>query len=371
MILETVGMDAEAIAVMVPVTDIPDSWDIGWDALMMNASEPNPFYERWFLSAAVAHISEAGACLLAVWQDERLLGLLPLIAKPRYGRLTLKHTQNWTHYHCFYGAPLIQSGREAKFWQAALILLDESPSVGCLLHLVGLDPEGPAFRALASTRRADIVHRATRAMLASPLGSSDYYALKIRKKKRKELARLRARLAEHGAIAITRLAPHANPDRWILDFLQLEASGWKGRQNSALADSPATRSFFEQAIRMGHRNTRCELVRLTTAGRTIAMLVNFITPPGSYAFKIAFDEAFARYSPGVLLQLETLSLLDRGDLDWTDSCAAQDHSMINGLWAERRTIARVTVPLAGRRRAISFGTVRALERLSAHLRRRN
>ena len=91
------------------------------------------------------------------------------------------------------------------------------------------------------------------------------------------------------------------------------------------------------------------------------MLINFLAPPGSFSFKIAYDEAYARFSPGVLLELDNLDLLARGDIDWMDSCAAENHPMIDSLWGERRTIVRVSLPLAGARRRLSFAGWRAIE----------
>ena len=99
------------------------------------------------------------------------------------------------------------------------------------------------------------------------------------------------------------------------------------------------------------------------------MLVTFTAPPGAFTFKIAFDEDFGRYSPGVLIQLEYLKVLDRDDIGWTDSCAIENHPMINSLWRERRTIVRTTVPLAGARRRAAYAACRGLETGSALLRR--
>ena len=80
-----------------------------------------------------------------------------------------------------------------------------------------------------------------------------------------------------------------------------------------------------------------------------------------HRLKIAYDEAYARFSPGVLLELDNLDLLARGDIDWMDSCAAENHPMIDSLWGERRTIVRVSLPLAGTRRRLSFAGWRAIE----------
>jgi hypothetical protein len=99
------------------------------------------------------------------------------------------------------------------------------------------------------------------------------------------------------------------------------------------------------------------------------MLVNFLAPPGSFSFKIAFDEDYARFSPGVLIQIENLRILARPDIGWMDSCAVADHSMINSLWGERRRMVRATVPLAGAVRGLTFRISRAAENASAALRR--
>jgi CelD/BcsL family acetyltransferase involved in cellulose biosynthesis len=156
---------------------------------------------------------------------------------------------------------------------------------------------------------------------------------------------------------------------WCDDFLKLEASGWKGRSGSALAIDEATNAFFCAALTGARAQSHLEMLRLSLDGRPIAMLVNFVTPPGSFSFKIAFDEDYARFSPGVLIQIENLAVLDRNEIAWMDSCAVSDHSMINSLWGERRSIVRVTVPLAGAKRRTIFAASRALEQTAALVRR--
>jgi hypothetical protein len=100
------------------------------------------------------------------------------------------------------------------------------------------------------------------------------------------------------------------------------------------------------------------------------MLINFRTPPGSWSFKIAYDEDLARFSPGVLIELENLAkVLNDPEIDWMDSCAVQDHSMINSLWAERRSIIQLSVPLSGARRQLIYRTCHAAEQTSAWLRK--
>ncbi len=107
----------------------------------------------------------------------------------------------------------------------------------------------------------------------------------------------------------------------------------------------------------------CKLERLalTLDGQPIAMLANFLTPPGSFSYKTAFDETYARFSPGVLLQRENLALLGRNDVAWCDSCAAPDHPMIDSLWTERRPIGRISLAIGGTLRRSLFDLLLKLE----------
>ncbi len=356
---------------MVPLGAIPATWDLAWTDLASAASEPNPFVERWFMRPAIHRLmTQADDRMLAVWQNTVLMGMLPLTIANPYGRIPIRHVENWFHYHCFLGTPLVRAGFEIMFWETALKSLDAADWAPNFLHLVGLDPHGPIFASLRKVRRADIVHQTERALLQSNLDPDAYYEANVRPKKRKEIRRLRARLDELGTVACEKLGAAGNVDNWIVDFLALEASGWKGREGSALNEQASTKQFFEEAIIGAYRSGKLDMLRLTLDGTPIAMLVNFTTPPGSFAFKIAFDENYARFSPGVLIKIENLKILNCNDVEWTDSCAVEDHPMINRLWAERRTIVRVTVPLSGVKRKAAFHSARTLETLAAKLRGR-
>ena len=81
------------------------------------------------------------------------------------------------------------------------------------------------------------------------------------------------------------------------------------------------------------------MLGLALDGKWIALKCNFLAGRGGFAFKIAYDEKFARFSPGVLLEVETLSRLHgRPEIEWMDSCAVSDHFMANRLWTGRREI---------------------------------
>lgn len=346
-----------------------------WDRLAASAVEPNPFAESWVVLPGLAAFGDGKkVSIFALWQDdEELAGLIVLADAAQYGRFAIKHITNWSHANSFLGTPLIRLGWEEIFWHKLLEALDAEPRGQALLYLTGMAEDGPVYRSLQSVtekraRPCDIVFRESRALVETKLPAQEYWDAIVRGKKRKELRRQAARLGELGTLCFERLGNEDAPaiiDDWIDDFLTLERAGWKGEAGSALGSSDGTADYFRAAIKAGHQRGQLDALAYRLDGKPIAMLFHLISGKGGFSFKTAYDERYARFSPGVLIQRENLDLLARQGLDWIDSCAAPDHPMINHLWAERRTIIRVAIPIGGVKGRMVFGAVRLVERLRA------
>lgn len=340
-----------------------------WDALAAQASEPNPFGERWYLAAAVTALPSHNICI-AIVRDTGLLGIIALAHQNRYAGLPLSHQANWLNHNAFLGTPLVRQGAEQAFWQALLTHLDTTNDAGLFLHLTSLPTQGPVVEALLATcktsnRRIAQVHHSERALLERGLSPDAYWEATVRGKKRKELRRQHKRLAEEGTLSFERGDGSKALDAWIADFLALEKAGWKGTNGSALDCADETRALFNNVLHGAAAAGKLELLTLRLDGRAIAMLANFITLPGSFSFKTAFDEDYARFSPGVLIQIENLALLERDGIDWCDSCAAQDHPMIDSLWSGRRAIGRYSIAIGGKAKRAAFAALLAAEQAKA------
>ena len=340
-----------------------------WDRLAACASQPNPFYESWYLLPSLRALDPGHAVrLLTVEVDGVLAGLLPVVAAPRYYAYPLPHWQNWVHANCFLGLPLVERGMERRFWRNVLEWADAAAGAPLFLHLQQLPLSGPLYRALREEcrrRPAGTVWRAERALLQSDLSPQAYLDASLSTKKRKELRRQQRRLEEEGAFAVTRCSTADGLPEWCADFLALERRGWKGAAGSALACQDAHAQMFTQILAEAAARGRLERLTMTLDGRPVAMLASFVAPPGAFSYKTAFDETYARYSPGVLLQCENLAMLDRADIDWVDSCAAQDHPMIDHFWRERRAMASHSIGIGGAVRRALFTTLLRRECRSA------
>ncbi|MEY4722466.1 MAG: hypothetical protein RIQ46_2191 [Pseudomonadota bacterium] len=344
-----------------------DRLTAAWHALAQCAAEPNPFLESWGLLPALEALDPAGEVrLLRVESDGDLAGILPVAPRRRYYGWPIPHVEGWAHPNAFLGTPLVAAGLERAFWRALFAWADGLGGTALFLHLANFALEGPVHRALMDVlaeqgRMAGVVHREERALLLSDLGPEEYLAASMTGKKRKELRRQMARLGECGEVAFQRLSSDEHLDGWIADFLALEAAGWKGKAGSALALRPETTALFGEALRGAAVRGRLERLSLTLDRRPIAMLANFVTPPGLFSYKTAFDEDFARFSPGVLLQCENLKLLERPGIAWADSCAAADHPMIDRIWRERRPVGRLSIAIGGPLRRAAFARLLAAE----------
>ncbi|WEK47695.1 MAG: GNAT family N-acetyltransferase [Candidatus Andeanibacterium colombiense] len=331
-----------------------------WDALAQWASTPNPFFESWYLLPALEAFDPAGrVTLLCVEADGELAGLLPLSLENRYYHHPLPQWSSWMHGNCFLGAPLVARGLEKEFWRAVLGWADAHAGKALFLHLAQMPLDGPLDEALAAVlaeqkRPAALVHREERALLRSDLTPEAYLQAALSPKKRKELRRQYNRLAEEGTLRFERRRDAEAITAWTEAFLNLEASGWKGKTGHAMANDRETTALFIAALEGAAERGRLERLMLTLDGAPIAMLANFLTAPAAFSFKTAFDERYARFSPGVLLQRENLALLDRAGFDYCDSCASADHPMIDHVWRERRAIGRYSIGIGGPLRRAAF-----------------
>ena len=337
-----------------------------WDHLARSASEPNPFGESWSLLPALRRFDGGDRVeLFRVRVGGELCGLMPLARQRGYYGYPIPALATWTHHNLFVGSPLVRRGFEDVFWRELFRWADANPGAALFLHLDRLTEDGPLFRALARVAESEgrawgVVQREERALLQSELAPEEYFQASMSGKKRKELRRQHKRLSEEGTLHFERQRDDRDLDEWIVQFLALEQAGWKGRNGSALADDPGTRDWFARTLHGAAANGRLERLSLALDGRPIAMLANFIAPPGAFSFKTAFDERYARFSPGVLLQRENLDLLADPEIAWCDSCAAADHPMIERIWREKRTMVRVNVAIGGRvRRALFRQMLRA------------
>ena len=340
-----------------------------WLSLADTVSLPNPFFEPWFLISALEALDGDRTVQIAVLVESGTIkGLMPLHRATQHHARRLPNLATWTHHNSFCGSPLIAHGSEEPFWAALLDWCDANAGDALFLHLPQQVADASATTSLRDTcRRARRPIRKvlglSRALIQSQLSPDDYFAAAISTKHRKELRRQRKRLDEQGKVEFVRSRGTDDIEGWIDAFLELEARGWKGQGGSALSSLDPTETLFRTALVQAASLGKLERFSMTLDGNPIAMLATFLTGAGAYSFKTAFDEYYARYSPGMQLQIENLALLADPAIEWCDSCAAQDHAMIDRIWRERRQIEWLSIPIGNGPRRLAGNLWTAIEAL--------
>lgn len=341
-----------------------------WTVIAAGAAVANVFAEPWLLLPALQRLDAARHARLALVRgsDGAGVGIAALGNTRRFGRLPIRCVTIWSHANGFLLSAQALAGRETTLWEGIFAAARSQSRAAPILLVSGIVDGSPLHHGLLAAARAHrlpvrVETRTVRAILATQLSPADYWDATVRPKKRKELRRQWARLGELGAVEVDHLSSTGDPEPWIAEFLALESSGWKGRGSSALASHADTESYFRDMMRGGHARGQVLVTALRLDGRAVAMLVTLLSGNAGFAYKTAFDENLARFSPGVLLQRESLAILARYRLDWIDSCAAQDHPMIDHLWRERQTVLSLALPLPGVRNRLIFIAAVTAQRL--------
>ncbi|MGH2965715.1 MAG: GNAT family N-acetyltransferase [Solirubrobacterales bacterium] len=339
-----------------------------WRELAAQAAEPNPFFEPEYVLPAGDLIDGRRVGLAVVRGTGGWLACLPVHRPRRWHRIPIGCVATWQHRYCFLGTPLVTSGGE----EAAVAAITRELVRQRGAAFVGLDAladEGTvrdALRLAIEHRGVEEVrvNRHRRAVLRRSARGEERLAVKG--KHRRELDRKRRRLEEDLGGTL-RTVDRAEDAEAVEEFLELEASGWKGREGTAMASLEQDAEFFRAVCGAFRELGRLHLLSLEADGQRIAMACNLRAGEGIFCVKIAFDERWRRYSPGALLVLDHVSWFDgQENVSWMDSCVQPGNELISRLWPGSRGIVTLAIPAesAGGRmaRAAIAGAVRLRER---------
>ena len=327
-----------------------------WQRLADNAIEPNGYYlPEWKLAVNAfaqgrMNVSALAATADTVTKNETpaLIGLMPAISAWRAYGLPLPALVSADPYGTL-ATPLLDRDRADE---AAGKLLKQARDAGAhalILRDIALDGAAMlAFtRALAGTGlKPRILNSHSRASLDATRNADDLLRDALGPKKLKELRRQRNRLAEHGEVIFTIATTPSEIARDLAIFLALEASGWKAKRGTALAQNDGDAAFVRRAVFDAAARGNCEIVTLHAGETPVASAIVLRHLDRAFYFKLGVDENFAKCSPGVQLTLELTRHMCADDrIAMVDSTAIPGHPMIDPIWRGRLAIGDVLIPL--------------------------
>jgi len=321
-----------------------------WAQLECHALEPNPFFAPQMVLPAARHLAGGRrAALLVAEQGGELRFLLPVTAGGQ--RLPAPGLRAWMHDYCFLSTPLLSAADDPdRVWAA---VLDHLRRVGPapLLVMPQHPTEGPVAAAL---RRSDRAGPGVRWGPAACRGflrrrpEPTYARERISAKQLANLARRRRQLGRIlGTEAVTVDRAVADVGAAIEQFLALEAKGWKGRAGTALACRPGHDRFFREVAGGFADAGRLMFLSLEAGPTVLAQNTALVAGEGLFGFKRAYDEAFGRWSPGALLELDVIGWFhERRSLAWLDTCSAPEDVAGSRLFGDGRAVCTLAIPLS-------------------------
>ena len=329
-----------------------------WEELAAAALEPNVFYEHWMLLPALKAFG-AGKDIYVVLvlihdphnpdAPAKLGGLFPLELDTRFGKLKVSALSLWQHVHCYVCTPLVRGDAARECMVGLFRWFRSGAASASLMELGCISGDGPFHKMLVDLTNeigllSWVTDIFTRGLWQEGYDKKTNPEAAVSGDLRRRLRRKEKRLSEHGRVEHLVLRPEDDVGRWIDEFLRIEASGWKGQRGSALASSEGGRRYFKEIAISAFRRGRLLMLGINFNGRPIARRCAFVAGEGSFAFKTAYDEEFADFSPGAMLEMDSIRQLQAlPGVRWMDSCAAADNFLVNRLSNDRKTIQSLAV----------------------------
>lgn len=271
-----------------------------WDTLALTAAHNRPMSSHAWVSAFLEHRLKPGeswVCLFA-YDGADLVGVLPLVIRPR--RLALGGIPLQVPFSVDI---LASPGREEEVIPFLLSSIRRFIPSWSILRLTRLPQSSPTVSVAGQRRpgmRAVAMYDGEGSFI-SLQGCDDACRASLSRNFLRNLTKARNKLAKLQGVEIISVEGEQAGPTHLEAFADLEASGWKGRGKSAMKDSPVLMVFYHTLTRRLAAAGWLQWYFLRAEGKVIAAQMNVRFGPSLVIYKIAYDETYARCSPGNLL----------------------------------------------------------------------
>jgi CelD/BcsL family acetyltransferase involved in cellulose biosynthesis len=262
----------------------------GWDAAALAGPSPAPFLLHAWLRARIKALPGSSRAVILVAGDGDRVDAGLALAIERRGPVRV--------------ARLLSGDRVSH----ADAIGPDGPAVEAVVRaLRDLDCDVIALTGLLATSRLvrhghlHVTHRVTSPLLRLDDGFAEVVSRRLTKHDRHDIRRRRRRLAELGAVTVERDATPAAVAAGLPDVFRLHALRWAGAPDRSDLRTPADQSFQREMSMALAADGRFLLHRLCLDGVAIAFRSTLLVGDRAFAYRMAFDPAYAFYAPGRLL----------------------------------------------------------------------
>jgi CelD/BcsL family acetyltransferase involved in cellulose biosynthesis len=272
-----------------------------WDPLVRSRPRPSPYLLHAWLLEWWRHYGDGGELAVQVaYREGRLVGALPVCVRRMHGLRVLSFLGGDTAL-----ADLLVAEGEGPQTAAALATR-AAAAAHDFAEFSGLSSDS---RLVAALGRSDVrlIERSESPVLDLSPGWEAVYRTKLSSKKRNHHRRRRRQLAELGRVEVEVARTGDELDAALEDAFALHELRWNGRPDGSGFATPAGRSFNHALVRALAPLGVPRIVLMRIDGRPVAFHYYLTLEGRMFVHRIAFDPAFARFSPG---QINTLDAIE-------------------------------------------------------------
>lgn len=291
--------------------EVIDRWADKWRELCLDAVNDQPFYRpEWIRAHIRAFTPNSKIFLLTVACAGQLLLVLPLLQEwTVFDGVPLRTLRAPVNSHALRFDAVRCAGAEGE---AAVLAAWNHLRERRDWHLLSFPqvPEGAVLSDLVrgASQSGFLVGELPMELnpyVPVPLDLAGLNKLPINARLRSKLRHIRRELESQGRELKLSRIEKADPSL-LQRFYELEASGWKGVEKSAIACNPDTRQFYDEiAAEAGRFGYLC-IYSLELNGELLASHFGLSLKGRYYSPKIAHNENFPQYAPGHLIVSEIL-----------------------------------------------------------------
>jgi CelD/BcsL family acetyltransferase involved in cellulose biosynthesis len=275
-----------------------DSLQEEWAELADRVEAP-PFLHPGWIAAWCDEFSGRTASVLAVRREGRLAGLVPFVEEPT-------GTVSPTNWHTPRFGLLAEDVSARRELCRLLVERARHRLDVCFLYS-GSDDVHELQSAAANAGHRVQVRSTQRSPFVDLDGSWEDYEKRVPSKRLREVRRRRRKLEALGEVTVSFVQPSAEELPPLLDEgFQVEGSGWKSEQGTAILSSPSTEGFYREVARWAAERGWLNLAFLRLDGRVAAFDMCLEAHGRVYVLKGGFDTELRSFGPRNILLHDSL-----------------------------------------------------------------
>lgn len=327
-----------------------------WRSLADEATDPNPFFAPDYVEPLARGLrAEAEVQLAVVLDGEKWHACVPAHRTDKWHRIRLPIVASWRGHQLYglLGTPLLAPDCSEEVLEhlfRALLTVRSHPAFIAFDWLGGDDPtvaKLTKFLLSERSRHKPIEFERFERAVVRRRPEDTYATEAISPKHRREYRRQRRRLAEALDDEPQMVDRSDDHSAWE-ELIGLEAASTKSYKGTMLAHDRGHTEFFLEMCRRFAARGQLQILALEGGGQTLAMKCNLNTGKAVFGLKIAYAPEWAGFSPGIQLELDSLSYFHyQTEAEIMDSCSDANNAMANRLLPDRRPIISLALPTDG------------------------